>query len=288
MVKDSAAERADSWKTATLGIIAGKGVYPLELARGARRAGVKRLAAVGFAGETDRRLAGLVDEFQRLYVGELGRMIDWLRSAGTDAVVMAGQITPGNIFRVRMDARMRELLGRLKVRNADTIFGAVADELEKGGIKVLPASMFMEDCMPRPGPLTARSPGENEWADIELGLRIARATSSLNIGQTVVVKAGIILAVEAFEGTDAAIRRGRRLGGGGIVVVKAARRGHDMRFDIPVVGRETIRTLCGVGATALAVVAGKTIVLERDEVVRRAERCGLSIVAVEDEVGGNG
>jgi UDP-2,3-diacylglucosamine hydrolase len=181
---------------------------------------------------------------------------------------------------VRMDAPMLRLLGRLPARNAETIFGAVGEELRALGISLRPASLFMEHAMPAAGRLGGRDPTAGEQADIELGFRVAKTTSGLEIGQTVVVKGGTILAVEAFEGTDEAIRRGGELGGPGAVVVKTAKSGHDMRFDIPVVGENTLRALRKIRAAALAVEAGRTILLDREALVTAADDMGLAFVAL--------
>ncbi len=263
-----------------IGLIAGRGTYPLTLARSARDQGVRRVFAIAFRGETDRSIARLADEVRWIYVGQLQAMLDALQASGVHDAVMAGQIRPTNLFRVRPDRRMLELLGRLKERNADTIFGALGDELAAIGIRLLPASSFMESAMPASGILSRRAPDEREQRDIELGRAVAKATSALNIGQTVVIKEGTVLAVEAFEGTDETLKRAGRLGGPGAVVVKVARRGHDMRFDIPVVGLRTLKTLKRIRASALAVEAGRTILLDRDEVLELANRMGLAIVVV--------
>ncbi len=268
---------------ASLGLIAGKGVYPLELARAARAQGIARLFAIAFKGETDRAIERLVDEVRWLHVGQLAAMLDALKASGVSRAVMVGQITPTHLFRVRPDRAMLQLLGRLKARNAETIFGAVADELRALGIELAPASLFMDSAMPKPGLIGMRPPTAEEEADIQLGLRVAKATSGLDIGQTVVVKQGTILAVEAFEGTDAAIRRAGELGGPGAVVVKVAKRGHDMRFDIPVVGMHTFKTLKRAGVSALAVEAGRTILLERDRLAEEADRRRIAFVAISTE-----
>jgi DUF1009 family protein len=268
---------------AALGIIAGRGAYPIELARAARAAGTARIFAVAFRGETDRAIERVADEVRWLYVGQLAAMLEALRASGVKRAVMAGQITPTHLFRVRPDRAMLNLLGRLKERNAETIFGAVADELRAVGIELAPASLYMEAAMPKPGLIGARAPTEEERADIELGLRVAKATSGLDIGQTVVVKRGTVLAVEAFEGTDATIRRAGELGGPGAVVVKVAKRGHDMRFDIPVIGLHTFKMLKRAGISALAVEAGRTILLDRERLAAEANRLGIAFIAVATE-----
>ena len=265
----------------SLGIIAGKGVYPRLLADSARKQGVKRLFAVAFRKETDPALEKVADQVEWLYLGQLGAMLDAFKASGVKHAVMAGQITPTHLFRIRTDAPMLALLARLRVRNAETIFGAVGDELKKAGVELLPACLFMEHTMPEAGVLSARRPTEHEMADIELGKNVAKLTSGLDIGQTVVIKNGTILAVEAFEGTDAAIERAGKLGGAGAVVVKVAKRRHDMRFDIPVVGEHTMKSLRRIKASALAIEAKRTILLDWDLVVREADRQNLCLVAME-------
>lgn len=267
----------------SLGIIAGKGVYPRLLADSARKQGVKRLFAVAFRKETNPVLEKYVDQVEWLYLGQLGAMLDALKASAVKHVVMAGQITPTHLFRIRMDAPMLAVLSRLRVRNAETIFGAVGNELRKIGVELMPASLFMEHTMPEVGVLSARAPTEQEEVDIQLGLKVAKTTSSLDIGQTVVVKNGTILAVEAFEGTDAAIARAGELGGPAAVVVKVAKRGHDMRFDIPVIGEHTMKSLRRIKAAVLAVEANRTILLDRDVVITEANRQNLCLVAMEVE-----
>jgi hypothetical protein len=264
----------------TLAIIAGKGAYPRLLAQSARRQGVRRLCAVAFRKETDPVLEGFVDEIRWIHIGQLGALLESLKSFGAAKAVMAGQITPTHLFRIRMDAQMLKLLARLKERNAETIFGAIGAEMRAIGVELEPASRFMESTMPAEGVLGRRPPSDAERADIELGLKVAKTTSGLDIGQTVVLKNGTILAVEAFEGTDAAILRAGELGGEGVVVVKVAKQGHDMRFDIPVIGEHTMRILKKVRAGALAIEAGRTILLEREKLVTEADRLNLAFVAI--------
>ena len=266
-----------------LGIIAGRGVYPLLLAASARRQGVQHLFALAFKGETDRAMARLVDRVAWINMGQLGAALAALKESGVRDVVMAGQITPTNLFRMRMDRELVALLSRLRERNAETIFGAFGEELRKLGIELKPASLFMEEHMPGPGVLGARAPTAAESADIALGRQAAKLTSGLDIGQTVVVKQGTILAVEAFEGTDETIVRAGRLGGPGCVVVKVAKRGHDMRFDIPVVGEHTLKLLRKIRAAVLAVEARRAILLDRAALVAQADRQGLALVAMETD-----
>jgi len=261
-------------------LIAGKGVYPLLLARSARRQGVKRIFAIAFRHETDPAIGDLVDDIRWLPLGRFAAMLAALKESGMTCAVLAGLIAPTHLFRIQPDAKALALLRALPRKNAHTIFGAVAEELGRIGLHVLPASLFMEDHMPAAGVLSRRPPDPAERRDIELGLHVADLTSGLNIGQTVVVKDGTVLAVEAFEGTDETIRRGGRLGGPGAVVVKVAKRGHDMRFDIPAIGLTTLKELRKIKARALAVQEGRAILLERDKVVAAADRMGLCLTAV--------
>ena len=264
-----------------IGLIAGKGVYPRLLTESAKQQGVRRVFAVAFRGETDRAIEKVADETAWVYLGQLGHMLDALKASGVRHAVMAGQITPTHLFRLRLDGPAMDLLKRLRTRNAETIFGAVGDELKALGIELLPASSFMEAHMPAPGVLSQRIPTAAERDDIRIGLQVAKVTSGLDIGQTVVIKEGTILAVEAFEGTDETIQRAARLGGAGAVIVKVAKQGHDMRFDIPVVGLHTLKLLRKVKAGVLAVEAGRSILLEREKIVEEANRMNLCLTAVE-------
>lgn len=261
-------------------IIAGKGVYPRELAQAARREGVARICVLAFKGETNPLIKAMADEIRWVPVGSLNRFLKALEDFGVGLAVMAGQITPTALFRLRPDRAMMRLLSGLEKRNAETIFGAVGREMDKIGVKLQPASLFMRSAMPARGTLTAREPDQREAADIALGLEVADATSGLDIGQTVVIKEGTIIAVEAFEGTDQAILRAGKLSGPGGVVVKIAKRGHDMRFDIPVIGMRSLKSFRKARISALAVEAGRTIILERDKVIARADRMDLAIIAI--------
>lgn len=261
-------------------LIAGKGAYPILLAKEARAMGVKRIAIIACRGETDSSIEKYADDTRWIHLGQLGHMLDAMKKSGMKHAIMAGQITPTHLFHVRMDSKMLNLLMRLKTRNAGTIFGAIGDELKTLGIELLPASMFMESYMPAKGLLSKRGPTAEEQNDINLGMRVAAVTSELDIGQTVVVKNGAILAIEAFEGTNETIKRAGELGGAGIVIVKVAKRGHDMRFDIPVIGMHTMKLLRKPRAAVLAVEAGRSIILERNEVIAEADKMDLCLMAI--------
>lgn len=263
----------------TLGVIAGRGTYPWQLARSAHAQGVKRVVVFAFRGETEGVIRKYADEVIWLRLGQLGALLKAVEDAGIAKIVMAGQIKPTRLFNLRLDAKSLSILRTLKTRNAHTIFGAIADELKAIGAELLPAYCFMESEMPAPGTLSRRGPTEREQADIELGRQVAKVTSGLDIGQTVVIKEGTILAVEGFEGTDATILRAGKLGGTGGVVVKVAKRGHDMRFDIPVIGTRTFQMLKKAKISCLAVEANRTILLNREALVAEADRLDISFLA---------
>ncbi len=263
-----------------IAIIAGKGVYPRLLAESARKQGVKRIMAVAFKKETDPVIESVVDAVDWIHLGQLGAMLNALAAMGIKHAVMAGQITPTHLFRVRMDAKLIQVLKRLPQRNAETIFGAIGDELNAIGVELLPASSFMQAHMPTAGVLSKREPTDEEMNDIRIGFHVAKATSGLDIGQTVVVKQGTILAVEAFEGTDATILRAGKLGGAGAVLIKVAKPGHDMRFDIPVIGLHTVKSLRKAKIGAVAVEADKAILLEREAIIQRLDAMDIAFSVI--------
>ena len=263
----------------TLGIIAGNGVYPRLLADAARRAGVKRIVAAAFTDETDERLADKVDEMQWMRVGQLAKLISFFRNAGVSKAIMAGQIAPKNLFDLRPDWKTLLLLARLKRRNAESIFAAIGDELGRAGITLLPATSFLEDCLAPAGLIAGRKLSRREEEDVTFGFEIAREVSRLNIGQTVLVKNGTVLAVEGFEGTNEAIKRGGALGGKNAIMVKVAKPSQDMRFDVPVIGVATVEVAAEVRLRVISVEAVRTLLLEKDAVIASAERANISIVA---------
>ncbi len=265
----------------TLVLIAGRADYPLLLARAARACGVKKISAIAFKGETSREIEQVADDVTWIHAGQLTPLLDALKTSGARHAVMAGQVSPKILFFFRMDKALLNLLKSLPVKNAHSIFGAITSEIEKTGLELLPASSFMQDYMPSAGVLSARPPNQRELNDIKIGRRVIKDTSHLDIGQTVVVKEGMILAVEAFEGTDKAIRRGGKLGGKGAVVVKVPKVGHDMRFDIPVIGNRTLKSLKKAKASCLAIEAGGAIVLNKETFVSQANAMGIAVTVLE-------
>ena len=262
-----------------LGIIAGNGAYPRLLADAARKAGVKKIIAAAFTGETDPALRQHVDLLEWMRVGQLNRLLKFFRAQDIHHVIMAGQIAPKNLFDLRPDWKALLLLGKLKQRNAESIFAAIADELAKIDVDLLPATTFLEDCLASAGLIAGAKLSRREEEDADLGWKIAKELARLDIGQTIIVKNGTVVAVEALEGTNDAIRRGGELARSGAVMVKVAKPSQDMRFDVPVIGVETIRIAAEARLRVIAVEAGKTLLLERDAIVDLANRSKVSIVA---------
>ena len=262
-----------------LGIIAGGGPLPTVAAREARMQGVK-VVAVAIEEAASPALADEVDAICWVGAGQLGRLIAALKREKVTDAVMLGKIPLNLLFsRVKTDLDGLLFYLKLKDRRGDTILAGVGDVLIKKGITLHDCRRFLSSIVLRKGLLTARAPSSLEQQDISFGRELARAIAALRIGQTVVVKRQTVLAVEAIEGTDAAIRRGGTLGNGGVVVVKVGRPDQDMRFDLPVIGPETVVALEDAGATALALDADHTLMLDREKVVAAADRLGLAIVA---------
>ncbi len=263
-----------------MALIAGNGIYPETFVAAARKAGVKKLVAAAFTNETKPELAAMVDAIEWFRVGQLGKMISFFKKQGVTQTVMVGQIAPKNLFDLRPDFRTLLMLARVKRRNAETLFGAIGDELAKDGITLLPATTFLKDLMPGAGHVAGPQIKKRRQEDAEYGFKIAKESSRLDIGQTVIVKNGTVLAVEAFEGTNEAVKRGGALGRGGATMVKVSKPNQDMRFDVPVVGPDTIRTALGAGVDLIAVEAGKTLILNQEEVFRLCQEAKVSLIAL--------
>ncbi len=263
-----------------LGIIAGGGPLPLIAAREARAKGLEVVAVAIEEAAPPPDLADAVDSICWVGVGELGRLIAALKRGRVSDAVMLGKIPLTVQFsRVKADLDGMLFYLKLKDRRGDSILAAVGDRLSDEGITLHDCRRFLSSIVLPKGVLTARAPGPEEQRDIRFGREIARSLAALKIGQTVVVKRQTVLAVEALEGTDATVRRGGALSNGGVVVVKVGRPDQDMRFDLPVVGPGTVAALEEAGATALALDADQTLMVERDEVLAAADRLGLAIAA---------
>lgn len=264
-----------------IGLIAGNRKFPLLFAQSAKNKGYY-IVAVAIKGDTERSLNRLADKIHWVGLGELQKLIDIFKSEGITKVVMAGQVSPHRLFskEVARSAELQALLAAIKDKKADSIFGAVATRLNEAGLSLEDSRTLMEPFIPRKGTLTRRAPDFREWEDIYFGFDTAKAIAYLDIGQTVAVKDKTVIAIEAFEGTDRLIRRAGRVARGGITVVKVSKPKQDMRFDIPVIGLNTIKNLVRAGARCLAVEAGKTLFLDQQSSVKLADRKGISIVAL--------
>lgn len=263
-----------------LGLIAGNRQYPIIFAREAKKKGVS-LTAVAFRGETDRRLIRFVDELHWLKVGELEKLISIFKSSGIKEAVMIGQITPTRLFKkMKLDKRAVKVLSSVGQLSAETIFKRIADELEQEGIVLKDARLFLDRLLAAPGLMGSLVPNDLEMQDINFGKEIAKRLAGFNIGQTIVVKNKTVVAMEAIEGTDSAIRRAGRIARGNIVVVKVSKPEQDMRFDVPVIGPGTIKVLKKAGGGILAIEAGMVLVLDMERTLKLAERYGIKVVGI--------
>lgn len=263
-----------------VGLIAGSGRFPVLFAETARRHGVD-VVAVAHRGETAAELAAVVDAITWIDPGQLEALIDALRSAEVRQAVMVGGIAKPKLFHdFRPDARALAVIARVGMLRDDALLRALADELEREGIRIVESTRYLQDLVPGPGVLSERQPTAEELEDIAFGFVVAKAIGRFDIGQSVVVRGRTVVAVEGVEGTDATIRRAGALVNGGITVVKAAKPMQDLRFDLPAVGPETVRALNGAGGRALAIEAGCTVVLDRLEMIALADAAGIAVVAV--------
>lgn len=267
-----------------VGLIAGSGRFPLIFARNARQAGV-RVIAVAHHGETDPEIEQFAAEVTWIRVGQLGRIIRTFHKAEVRHAVMAGGIRKVRMFsNFRPDPRGLALLARMRRRDDDHLLRGVAGELEGEGIRVVPSTIFLERIIPgTPGVLTCTEPSEQQWRDVRQGIPMAKTLGRMGIGQTLVLKEGVVLAVEAIEGTDAAIRRGGEVVEGSIVVVKMSKPDQDLRFDVPAIGPGTIKVLREAGGGVLAVECGRSILLDKEELLAAADDAGIAVVAAASE-----
>ena len=269
-----------------IGIIAGGGQFPLLFARAVRRHGLKVYAAA-HQGETDETLAEQVDAFQWVRLGQLGKIIDFFKKEGVIKTVFIGSITKTNIFRdVRPDLKGLGLWNKIDIKQDDSILRAIADRLAKDGIEVVASTSYVPELLFPQGILTRKKLTKEQKNDIVFGWKIARAMGALDIGQCVVVRNQTVLAVEAIEGTDAAIRRGGTLGKEKAVVVKLKKPNQDLRFDLPAVGEKTIVSMLEVKAAVLAVEAGYSLFFDRESVIQAADAAGLVVVGVTESASG--
>ncbi|MGH9573713.1 MAG: LpxI family protein [Candidatus Acidiferrales bacterium] len=262
------------------GLIAGNGDFPFLVLEGARSRGIE-MAVIAIREEASPNLERAAKRLHWVSLGELSRAIELLHSEGVKRAVMAGQVKHNKIFSsIRPDWRLAKLLFSLSTKNTDALIGAVARVLEDEGIELVNSTEFLGSLLPQTGVLTKRAPDESERADIEYGRHIAQQIAGLDLGQAVVIRDRACVAIEAMEGTDETIERAGRIAGGQrLVVVKVSKPKQDMRFDVPVVGRKTIDVMTQANATALAIDAGRTLLFERDDLIRAADEAGIAIEA---------
>ncbi len=263
-----------------IGLIAGSGRFPLLFAESARRAGHEVVVAA-FVNQTLPELANHVQAITWVKLGEFGKVAAALKRGGASGVVMLGGVTKARFFRdAWVDLAGLKLLAEVAVRSDDNLLRAVARWLEEQGLPVVDPTPYLQDRLAPEGVLGKHAPSDEEWADASYGLELARGIGRLDLGQTVVVKDRVGVAVEALEGTDACIRRGGELAKEGAVVVKAVKPHQDRRFDLPAVGPDTIGVMRDVKARVLAVEAGATLIMDRDEMVGRADDARIAVVGI--------
>jgi hypothetical protein len=262
-----------------LGLIAGNGKFPFLVIEGAHQAGAT-VAVAAIREETDPEIERIADRLTWVGIGQLGKMLRFFKNEGVDKAIMAGQVKHVQIFsRAIPDVRMLKMLLRLPKRNTDALIGAVAGELAADGIELIDSTYFLQDHLPAAGVLSKREPDERERGDIEYGLEVAHEIARLDLGQTIVVRDRACVAIEAMEGTDAVIRRAGELVRGRLTVVKIAKPDQDMRFDVPVVGLPTIEAMQQAGATCLCLTAKKTLIFDREEMLKAANKQKIAVVA---------
>jgi len=264
-----------------IGLIAGNRKFPILFSQAAKKKDVE-IIAVAIKGDTSRVLSKYVSKIRWISLAEFSKLFDYFKSEGITKVVMAGQISPRRLFsrEIEKDVQLKTLLDNIKDKKADTIFGAIAKKLADNGIELLDSTIFLDEYMPKKGVLTVREPSFDTWEDVAFGFKLAKEIAGLDIGQTVAVKNKAIVAVEAFEGTDNLIRRAGIVGKAGITVVKVSKPKQDLRFDIPVVGLNTIKSLIRAKAACLAIEAGKTLFIDKEVSLKLAEKKNLAIVAI--------
>ncbi|MEA3359104.1 MAG: UDP-2,3-diacylglucosamine diphosphatase LpxI [Thermodesulfobacteriota bacterium] len=262
-----------------IGLIAGSGKFPILIAETAKKKGLK-VIAVAHKGETDPELAKKADKITWIGLGQFGHLLDAFKSSGVHKVLMAGGITKANMFKnLKPDLRGLALAGKLLIFHDDDILRNVASELEKEGISVVSSAIYLPELLAPDGYFTKRKPSKEEMTDIEFGWKMAKELGRLDVGHCVVVKRKTVLALEAIDGTDKTILRGGELAHKGAVVIKVCKPDQDLRFDLPAVGLSTIKTMSMVKASALAIESGKTLIFDKEAMIKLANDKGISIVS---------
>jgi hypothetical protein len=267
--------------SAPVGLIAGNGRFPFLVLDAATALG-HEVVVIAIKEEADAELEDSARArgaaLHRVSLGHLGKALAILKDAGVTRAVMAGQVKHAKIFaNIVPDLTLLSVLMRLKAKNTDALIAAVAGVMRDRGIELLDSTVFLQPLLARPGQLGSRAPTEDEAADLAFGYATADRIAGADIGQTIVVKDRAVVAIEAMEGTDETIARAGRLAGPGTRVVKVAKPGQDMRFDVPVVGVATIEAMARAGATAVSLDAGRTLLIDGDAVVAAADTAGIAV-----------
>ena len=273
-----------AFESAGWGLIAGNGRFPFLVLEAARSQGID-MAVLALREEASPDLERIASRLHWVSLGELSRALELLHQEGVKRAVMAGQVKHKQIFSsIRPDWRLAKLLFSLPFKNTDSLIGAVAGVLKDEGIELVDSTAFLKPLVPDAGVLTRRTPDARESADMAYGRTIARAIAALDLGQTVVVRDGACVAIEAMEGTDETIERAARIAAGSpLVVVKVSKPRQDMRFDVPVIGLATVEVMRTCGVTALAIDAGRTLLFDRPRLIESADAAGLAIEAFSPE-----
>ncbi|AGB42298.1 hypothetical protein Halha_2424 [Halobacteroides halobius DSM 5150] len=265
-----------------IGLIAGNGNLPVLFTQAAREQGYEIVVITVTPEAASNKLADLTDHFYQIEVGQLDKIITTLQQEEVSEVVMLGKVTKELLYQgVELDNKFKQLLASLPDKNDDAIMLGVVKVLKEAGIKVADQTKFIEKLLPDAATLTTVEPSEEVLADMKYGFKMAKEIGRLDIGQTIVVKDKAVMAVEAIEGTNEAIRRGGKLGCQEVVVAKVSKPQQDLRFDIPTVGLETLQRLIEVGAKGLVIEANKTFIVNQTEVIKKANQAGIPIVAME-------
>lgn len=272
--------------TNKIGIIAGGGQFPVLFTKAAQAVG-RKVSVIAHKGETSSELIDLADSCCWVKLGQLGKIIKFFKKEGVTETVFLGSITKTRIFKeVWPDLKGLSLWNKIDTKHDDAILRAIAGVLEKEGVKVLESTLYLRELLFPQGVISKKKPSAAQLKDIKFGWQMARALGHLDIGQCVVVKDRTVLAVEAIEGTDAAIKRGGALGQGQSVVVKVKKPGQDFRFDLPAIGITTIDTMTSVDASVLAVEAGQSLLFDAEAVIEKANKAGIIVVGVHEKEDG--
>jgi DUF1009 family protein len=267
----------------TIGLIAGGRQFPLLVARGVKSHGY-RLVVAGFTGHTNMDVVPYADVWRELKLGKLGKLIAFFKENGVERVIMAGTINKPKVMDVRhLDMRAIKLIFRQKNKGDSAILGTLAGEFEREGMPVVPAHSYLPELLTPEGVMTRREPDEREWEDLRYGWKIAKELGRMDIGQCVVIREGIVSAVEALEGTDPTIARGCSLGGAGCVVIKVFKPGQQEQIDLPSLGLDTVKAMAEGKATCMGVEASRSLFFDRDEAIALADRSGIAIVGLTSE-----